>query len=369
MDRKEILQKAQRVVLKVGSSLLTQKGKTDYKRIKKYCQFVYRLIKLKKEVVLVTSGAVAASGFGGHQTPINPISVKQILASMGQIHLMSMYSKCFKRFKLNIGQILLSEFSISNRVSYLNAKGTINAMLALGVVPIINENDSVATEELKFGDNDILGALVAGLIDADLYIILSDVAGFYSNYESKDRSFHRQIEQVTKKHLEEAGGASKVGTGGMYTKLLAAKKCGEFSIPSLITSGWEKNLYKSIFQKEAGTFFTVKTNKPKSKKKWIGSQLNNKFAIVIDRGAEKALYRRASLLPQGVTQVKGNFAVGDVCSIITLDHQVMAKGIVNFNSSDLAKIKGKDSQAVKSLLQKPGKDQVVHADNLFLLHR
>ena len=357
---------ANRIVLKVGSSLLTNKKKIDYKKVKKYAQFVYQLMKLGKEVALVTSGAIASSGFE-NQISSDSIKIKQILASVGQVALMSMYSRAFRHFKLKIGQILLSEFSISDRESYLNAKSTITTMLSLGIVPIINENDTVAVKELKFGDNDILGALVSGLLDADLYVILSDVEGFYTNYKSKNPLFHSHIKKVTKAHLEEAGGPSAVGTGGMYTKLLAAKKCSEFSIPTLVTFGNKRELYQSIFQKGNGTLFKAEDSKPKSKKKWIGSQIDGRGVIKIDYGAEKALMtKKASLLSKGILEVQGFFLAGDICSIMGESGQMLAKGIVNFSSYELERIKGKESEFIKQILGKK-KTEVVHVDNMFLL--
>ncbi len=368
-DRQNIFDNANRIVLKIGSSLLTKNGKIDYKKMKKYARFVYQLIERRKEVILVTSGAVASSGFE-HLISTNSIKIKQSLASVGQVALMSMYSRVFLHYHLKVGQILLSEFSISNRESYLNAKSTITTMLSLGVVPIINENDTVAIEELKFGDNDILGALVAGLLDADFYIILSDVPGFYTNYKKKNPVFHPYVEEVTKDHLKESGGPSAVGTGGMYTKLLAAKKCGEFSIPTLITHGNEKNLYLSVFEKGNGTLFNAKKNKPKSKKKWIGSQIEGRGVIKIDLGAEKALMtKKASLLSKGVFDVQGFFLAGDICSIVNKNDHVIAKGIVNFSSHELQQIKGKNSESIKQILGEVNKIEVVHIDNLFILDR
>lgn len=369
INRKNISQ-SKRIVIKIGSSLLTQEGKTNYKKIKKYSQLIHKMMKLKKEVVLVTSGAVAASGH--KQTLKHPLAIKQILASMGQVNLMSMYSKAFKSLNLNIGQILLSEFSISNRVSYLNARSTINAMIALNIVPIINENDALATEELKFGDNDVLGSLVAGLIDADLYIILSDVKGFYSDYNSDNPILHTHVDNITKKHLVEAKGASTVGTGGMYTKLLAAKKCGEFSIPTLIIDGNKKHLYYSIFEQEIGTFFShgipnYDNKKIRSRKKWIGSQIRSKGIIHIDPGAEKALtVNKASLLAKGIVNVVGKFEIGDICSIVNKNNEIIAKGLVNFNSTDLQKIKGQSTQFIKEELGETVKIPVIHVNNLFL---
>ena len=255
-DIRDITQSATKIVIKVGSSLLMTKGRVDYEKIKKYSELIGSLKNKDKQLVLVTSGAVASSGkvFGQGQT--NAIQIKQVLASIGQVHLMSMYSKAFKELKLEIGQILLSKYSISDDTSKQNAKNTLDLMLKRGITPIINENDTVATEELQFGDNDILGALVAGLIEADLYIILSDVDGFYTDYRGKSPKLETCITNINEKILQQAGGPSTVGTGGMYSKILAAKKCREFLIPTLITNGNNQDLYSAIFKHNKGTFFT-----------------------------------------------------------------------------------------------------------------
>lgn len=315
ISKKQYLETVVRIVIKLGSSLLTQKNKISISNIKKYANLINQLYKEKKEVILVTSGAVASANLSVGKAVSLPM--KQALASIGQVRLMEIYKQVFQSHSIPVAQILLSEHSLNNRISYLNARNTIHTLLENKVLPIINENDPLATAELTFGDNDVLGAIVTGLIGADIYIVFSNVDGFYLNYRKKNQMRLSIIEKIDSSIEAEASGPSRMGTGGMETKLKAAKIASQFGIPTLILSGKGKALYEDIFYKESGTFFVPSNKQINHRKKWIVSGINLPGKIVIDPGAEEAiLMRHSSLLPRGIFKIMGNFHVGDNCLIL-----------------------------------------------------
>ncbi len=355
-----------RLVIKIGSSLLTKNKVIDGDQIARYADLVARLLKEKYEVALVTSGAVASAGLS---VAPGSLPLRQALASVGQVHLMEMYRKVFAKKKIPVGQVLLSEYLLKHRPSYLNASSALRTLFELKVLPIINENDVVSTEELKFGDNDTLGAIVAGLIHADQYVILSDVDGLYRRFGSPEQELIPRVNRIDS-HLEkEAGGSgSAVGTGGMASKVRAAKLAFTFAIPTLIMNGRSKDLFGDILGGKKGTLFVPPQSGVNKKKTWIASTINLPGKISVDSGAEEALTRKnSSLLASGVVRVDGNFHSGDICSVLGMRGRVIAKGICNFSSYDLRKIMGRHSREIPMLLGETSYEEVIHRDNLVKL--
>lgn len=289
------------------------------------------------------------------------------MASIGQVNLISLYRKKFHKKNIQTGQILLSEYSLKHRESYLKARTTINKLLDLNAVPIINENDPLATEELQFGDNDVLGALVSGLIDADLYMILSDTDGFYLGYNTSNPVFLPEIKTITKKIREEAGNSKgSVGTGGMVTKLKAAALAQSFAIPTFLTSGKPKNLMEYIFTYRKGTVFLPGSKQMKRRKKWIASGMNLKGRITVDEGAVSALNKRKSLLPSGMISCEGDFRIGDLVGIFNEKDELIAKGLCHYDSRDVKKLKGVKTSEIKTILGQESYHEIIHANNLVL---
>lgn len=363
------LQKSKRLVIKVGSSLLTKNGRINAGEIRRYASLIEELHREGYQVALVTSGAVASAGI---PAPSKSLPVRQALASVGQVRLMEIYRKIFEKKKIPVGQVLLSEYLLKHRPSYLNARFTLGTLFELKVLPIINENDVVSTEELKFGDNDTLGAIVAGLIEADLYVILSDVDGLYRDFGTPRQALVERVEVIDAAISKEAGGSgSEVGTGGMASKVRAAKLAFRFGIPTLITNGRASGLRIAILKKNRGTLFVpplVPENKINRKKTWIASGLNLPGKIHVDSGAEEALLKKSSsLLASGIERVEGNFHSGDVCSVYGKRGREIARGISNFSSYEVRKIMGRHSREIPSLLGETSYEEVIHRDNLVRL--
>lgn len=351
------MSKREKIVIKIGSSTLTnEQGKLDILNLKR---IVSEVSSLKKQVILVTSGAVVtgAERLGLKSKP-KTISQKQAAAAVGQTILMRQYEKAFEEYGITVAQILLTRDAIANRERYLNARNTILTLLEEGVVPIVNENDTVAVEEIKVGDNDTLSALVSSLIGADLLILLTDVDGFYM--EDKEIPYKVDvIEEITDEIKSAAGHPStQLGTGGMITKLQAAQICMNAGIPTVIASGKKKDIIKKIIEKEKiGTRIQPKGSKLESRKRWLAHGLKKEGTIIVDEGAKDALVKKnKSLLPVGIKEIKGEFISGDLVSIVDLSGKEFARGLVNFSSLELAEIYGKK-----------GASEVVDRDNLVII--
>lgn len=363
-----------RIVVKIGSNILTEStGRLNFKRIHAIAGDVAALCNAGHEVVVVSSGAVAAGmrKMGLKEKPKEMI-LKQAAAAAGQPSLMRVYERSFGRFNKKVAQVLLTRGVVSFRQTYLNSRNTLNALLAHGLVPIVNENDTVATDEIKFGDNDQLAAIVSGLIDADRLVILSDVEGLYSADPKKDP--HAKIitcvNKVTHDLESIAGGAgSIVGTGGMYSKLLAAKKATSFGIPVNIISGKKRGLLLSLISGEQhGTEFPAHKKCISSRKGWIAYAMNPKGTLILDEGAVNALMHAGkSLLPSGVVAIEGSFFRNDAVYCTDPEGHRIAKGIVNYSSAELEKIKGKKTSAIEKILGSKTFDEIIHRDNLVLL--
>ena len=381
--REDILKGIKRVVIKIGSSVISNRDKgrstvecglsRDW--VRHYARKIKGIRDNGYDVVLVSSGAIMAGRerleFGRANLTVPE---KQACAAIGQSFLMHTYEKAFEKKGLMVAQILLSHDDLGNRRRYLNAKHTIEALLEKGVIPIINENASGTVEEIKIGDNDSLSATVACLVDAQLLIILSDVEGLYDRDPSlKNKSGTEKaqlISHVSKvnEDIERIAGKSKnrLTVGGMVTKVLAAKKTMSFGIPALVVNGLEEKVIESIFSgKEVGTLFWSGKGKIRDRKHWIAHTLKPSGTLTIDEGARKALVERGkSLLPAGLIKVKGHFEFGNALTLLDESGKEIGRGLVNYNSRDLERIKGMKTSAVRSMMEESFYKEVIHRDDL-----
>ncbi|MGI6678914.1 MAG: glutamate 5-kinase [Dehalobacterium sp.] len=364
---------AQRIVVKVGSSTLTcSTGKMDLNLIDRLARKLTNAAHQGKDVILVTSGAV---GVGrdklGIRKKTKSIPEKQAAAAVGQGLLLHMYEKMFGEYGQTIAQVLLTKGDIARRRSYLNARNTLNTLLTMGIIPIINENDTVAWEEIRFGDNDTLAAMVAGLVDADLLIILSDIDGLYTANPAScpDAQLIPLIREITPEIEALAGGAgSPLGSGGMQTKIQAAKIAGNSGIPTVIAQGKDLTLFDDILMgREVGTLFFPKEYKLHHRKRWIAYGAEIRGILYVDQGAGEAICNAGkSLLPIGVIGMEGHFEPGDIVSIKTAVHQELARGIVDYDWENVKKIMGHKSQEIESILGFKDYDYIVHRNNMVL---
>ena len=371
-EYQQMLRTAKRIVVKVGTSSLTdQQGKIDSQKISKLTRQIAELSQEGKQMILVTSGAVGA-GLGKLGLGQKPTSIPQTqaLAAIGQGILMQNYEKLFHKYDLTVAQILLTKDDFSQRERYLNARNTILALMDYQVIPIINENDTIAVEEIRFGDNDTLASLVSGLLSADLLIILSDVKGFYTNDPQADplAQLIPVIEDLTDEIIASAGDAgSKFASGGMVTKLQAAAIANAQGIPMVLAKSDEPQILKQISSGACpGTLFLPNDHPLGGKKGWLafGSQPEGK--LFLDNGAQKALVENgSSLLATGIIKVEGDFLRGAVVSIIGNNMEI-ARGISNYSSQDIELIMGQHSSKIKELLKHAHDMEVVHRDHLSL---
>ncbi|MCL4536994.1 MAG: glutamate 5-kinase [Nitrospirae bacterium] len=363
-----------RIVVKIGSNILTdRKGGLNQKRIYSIAKDISDVCKADYEIVIVSSGAVAAGmkKLGLKEKP-KDIQLKQAAAAVGQSSLMWAYEKSFGDFGKKVAQVLLTRDDFSERGRYLNSKNTLITLLSYGIIPVINENDTVATDEIKFGDNDHLAALVSGMIDAERLVILSDVEGLYSSDPNKnpDAEIIHFVSEIAPEFEAMAGGAgSAVGTGGMYSKILAAKKAVSYGIKVNIISGRKKGLTVSLLKGiHHGTEFKPQTKKIPSRKGWIAYAIKPRGSLVIDDGAVNAILKAGkSLLPSGIVRVEGVFDTGDAVYCIDLRGDRIAKGIVNYSSQDIERMKGRKTSEIEAILGYKYSDEVIHRDNLVLL--
>lgn len=375
MDYIEEIKQAKRIVVKVGTSTLTHRtGKLNINRME---QLVRQLADLKnqgKEIVLVTSGAVGA-GMGRLGLVEHPPAIvdRQALAAIGQGLLMQVYEKLFSEYGHIVAQVLLTRSDISERRRYLNARNTILALLQYNVIPIINENDTVATDELKtrIGENDALSALVSGIIDAELLVLLSDIDGLYTE-DPKDNPNAKLIEcvpEITPEIQEMAGGAgSTFGTGGMITKINAAKMATATGTIMVLMNGETPAKLEQLFNGEpVGTVFLSKQSVVNHRKRWIAFGPAITGELVIDQGAEKALIKSGkSLLPSGILRVEGNFEEADLVRICNNKNVEIARGLTNYTADQLLKIKGRKTSEIEKVLGFKTSDEVVHRDNMVI---
>jgi glutamate 5-kinase len=374
VSKVSLLQNSKTLIVKVGSSLVTNNGEgLDRVAIAGWAEQVSALVKQGKHVVLVSSGAVAEGmqRLGWKKRPVE-VNELQAAAAVGQMGLVQMYESCFAQYGLHTAQILLTHEDLSDRKRYLNARSTLKTLLALKVIPIINENDTVVTEEIRFGDNDTLGALVANLIEADALVILTDQQGLYSADPRKDsNAVFVNFDTAGNPLLEQmAGGAgSAVGTGGMLTKILAAKRAANSGAHTVIASGREPNVLVRLSAGEAiGTHLEAGQMKIVAKKQWLADHLRLGGKLVLDAGAVNVLTKEGkSLLAIGVVDVQGTFERGDVVACVNADGKELARGIVNYNSQEVARIKRKPSHEIEQILGYVEESELIHRDNLVVL--
>lgn len=370
--RERNFSKVNRIVVKVGSSSLTHPtGKMNLAMMESLVRQLADLFNSGREVILVTSGAIGI-GLNKLRYPGRPKTLpeKQAAAAVGQGILMQMYEKFFAEYGVTVGQILLTRDDFSRRHRFLNARNTIHTLLQLGVVPIINENDTVAVDEIKLGDNDNLAALVGVLVDAQLLVLLSDVDGLYTGDPRKDPGavLIADVEDLTPELESLAGGAGTcVGTGGMLTKIQAARvgmHCGLVTV--IANAGKPDALRQVISGQTPGTIFWPSV-KMQNKKRWIAYSSSVQGKIFVDGGAARALLENGkSLLPSGIVTVEGEFEMGNTVSIIGPDNKEIGRGIVNYSATEVKKIKGVQTRDIEQVLGYKDYDEVVHRNNLAL---
>ena len=370
------LTRVRRLVVKVGSGLITaREAGLDPGRIGALADELAAVRQHGTEVALVSSGAVVA-GMARLRLQVRPRSIpeKQAAAAVGQSALMEHYETAFARHGVTVAQILLTQADVSARARYLNARNTLTTLLGYGVVPIINENDTVAVEEIKFGDNDNLSALVAQLIDADLLVLLTDVDGLYTGDPSRDPQARKldTVEAVTPE-IERLvwSDADRVAVGGMATKLQAAQKAAASGVPMVIASGREPGTLARVLRGEpVGTYFPPPGDRLTARKRWIAFAVPPQGRLLVDAGARQALIERGkSLLPSGVVDIEGDFDAGEVVALCAADGdgKEFARGLVNFDAQELRMIRRAKTTEIESLLGYKSFDEVVHRDNLVVL--
>ncbi len=368
------LKQARRVVVKVGSALLTNDGRgLDRQMIENLAAQICTLVRDGKEVVFVSSGAIAEGvlRLGWSKRP-ERICELQAAAAVGQMGLVQAYETAFSAHGVKTAQILLTHADLSNRERYLNAREALLELLRLGVVPIINENDTVVTDEIKVGDNDTLGALVTNLIEADVLVILTDQRGLYTADPRKDplAQFVSEASAGDPALEKMAGGAaSSLSKGGMITKILAAKRAARSGSSTVIACGREENVLPRLAQGEAiGTQLTAVHAPWHARAKWLADQLRAQGLVVLDAGAAKALMeKKTSLLPVGIKAVQGDFVRGDVVGCLAPDGTEIARGLVNYDSSQLRLIAGKHCEEFAAILGFSGPEEAVHRDNMVMI--
>lgn len=373
MERQSIVGETHRLVVKVGSSLLVDGLSLSRERLKALAENLVAVKKEGKEVVLVSSGAVACGmSVLGITRKRGDIPFKQAMAAIGQGILMQHYCSVFAEFGVKVAQILLAPEDVHNRLKYLNARNTFEALLRLGVLPIVNENDTVAVEEIKFGDNDRLSALVASIIGADLLVILSDIEGLYSDDPRRCPQVKlipevRVIDEAVERMAGKEG--STLSTGGMQSKILAAKIATLSGIGVVIASGEDFGVIPRILAGEnVGTFFYPSKRALRGKKRWIAFGMIPRGRIMVDKGAERALLENKSLLPAGIIGLSGSFEMGDCVEVMSTTGKLIGRGIVNYSAEELERIRGLRSTEVEEILgHRDWSEEVIHADDFVLL--
>ena len=363
-----------RWVIKIGSSLLTNHGRgLDREAIDCWVGQIEDLWVAGREVVLVSSGAIAAgmSRLNWKQRPAT-VGHLQAAAAVGQMGLVQAYETSFKRFNRQTAQILLDHDDMANRERYLNARSTLQTLLSYSVIPIINENDTVVTDEIRFGDNDRLAAIVANLLDAEVLVILTDQEGLFDS-DPKDNDKASLISEAESDdiRLDTAafGGNTNIGRGGMLTKLQAARQAANSGCSTIIAGGFLDKIISRISKGEkVGTFLKTKKKPLTARKKWLASQLQVRGALHLDAGASEVLMQKGrSLLPVGVVSVEGDFSRGDLVSCLDDNKQEIARGLVNYSSAATKLIKGRGTSSIFDALGFREEDELIHRDNLVVL--
>lgn len=367
--------KAKKIIIKLGSSIITNDGKgIDEAFLSNFAADISLLAK-KMQVVIVSSGAIAAGlkKLGISRRP-SELSELQAAAAVGQMDLIRSFEKEFSKVSMICAQVLLTHDDLSDRKRYLNARSTLNNLLEKNVIPIINENDTVSNEEIKFGDNDNLAALTANLLEADYLILLTDQDGLYSDDPRKNSNATLLSHiSVNDKILDEVAKAttSSVGRGGMYTKILAARRASLSGTHTIIANGKNRKVFSNLLNDSvSGTFIQSEERQLDARKKWLAGQLKSKGTLIIDDGATNAIVNSGkSLLSVGIIDVKGKFDRGDLVQCISSSGQEVAKGLINYSSSEVGKVLGQPSDKMESLLGYVNESSVIHRNNLVVLKK
>jgi glutamate 5-kinase len=365
--------RARRMVIKVGSAVLSEAGGLRLDVIERLASEIEAAVRAGKEIVIVTSGAVAAGRARLSKLHGATIAARQAAAATGQIELMSAWARAFGAHDRAVAQILLTHQDLAERRRRVNANQTISALLGAGVIPIVNENDTVAVEEIRLGDNDVLSSLVASLVQAQLLIILSDVTGVLTG-DPRKRSDARLIAVITDPEAGMRGlvaeSAGPLGSGGMATKLKAARQAARAGIAVIIAQGREHNVITIALDpaRETGTLIVPAGVRLKSRKHWIAFALRPAGSLGVDRGATEALCNKGrSLLPSGIREVHGDFGGGDCVSLLDPDGVEFGRGLVNYPAADVLKVAGRRSTEIPSLLGYKVADEIIHRDNFVLM--
>lgn len=371
-ERKRVANSGQRIVIKVGSSVLAGRRGLDLGIINRLCDEVSMLREQGRQVVIVSSGAIA-SGIRkvGLRGMPKTIPQKQAAAAVGQGSLIQAYEEAFSHYDLKVAQILLTSDDLTNRRRYLNARHTLQTLLEWGIIPVVNENDTVVVDEIKFGDNDNLSALMAQLIEADLLVALTDMDGLYDSdpRENREAKIIPVVHRIDREVESFAGDRPGVlGTGGMLSKLMAAKKVTAAGVPMIIGNGRSRYILKQIFDgEEVGTLFLPAERRLPSKKQWIAHTLTPQGEVILDAGAAKALRLRGkSLLSTGIVAVRGKFEVGAPVRCLSSEDEVIGIGLVNYGADEIEKIMGVRSHRIEEILGYKHSDEVIHRDNFVL---
>ena len=364
---------SKRWVIKIGSALITNDGQgLNREAIQSWVQQIAGLRESGKEVLLVSSGAVA-EGMARLGWKLRPHALHELqaAAALGQMGLVQNFESCFKQHDIHTAQVLLTHEDLGNRQRYLNARSTLKTLLNLGAIPIINENDTVATDEIRFGDNDTLGALVSNLVEADTLILLTDQQGLYD----EDPRFNKDAELISESSacnselLGMAGDGGALGQGGMRTKVTAAQRAARSGANTIIASGSEPDILHKIARGETvGTLLTADKEPMSARKQWLANQLKISGRLHLDAGASLAVQKSGvSLLAVGVCKVEGNFQRGEVVSCISSEGNEIARGLVNYDSKESRQLQGMTSEKFESILGYVDESELIHRDNLVLL--
>ena len=369
-----MIAEAKVLVVKVGSSLVTREGRgVDAEAIARWAAQIAKLRQGGRQIVLVSSGAIA-EGMRRLGWAKRPHSMHQLqaAAAVGQMGLVQAYESAFRGHGLHTAQVLLTHADLADRQRYLNARSTLRTLLELGAVPVINENDTVVTDEIKFGDNDTLAALVTNLIEADALVILTDQAGLYES-DPRARSDAKLVEQAhaddPKLEAMAGGSGSTLAKGGMITKVQAARRAARSGAHTVIASGKERDVLVRIAHGERiGTLLTARTAPIAARKQWLADHLTVSGLLTLDAGATKALVRDGkSLLPIGVTAVSGDFARGEIVGCVDPDGKQVARGLINYSSEETRRIMRRPSGEIEAVLGYVDEPELIHRDNLVLL--
>jgi glutamate 5-kinase len=369
-----VLKNAKRLVVKVGSGLVTNRGQgLDHTALARWAEQIAELRRAGREVVLVSSGAIA-EGMQRLNWKRRPRALHELqaAAAVGQMGLIQVYESCFRKHGLLTSQVLLTHEDLADRKRYLNARSTLRTLLDLGVIPVINENDTVAIDEIRFGDNDTLAALVTNLIEADALVILTDQAGLYTGDPRRDPTATFLADAVAGDPTLEAmagGAGSAIGLGGMLTKVLAAKRAARSGAHTVIASGTEPNVLARLAHGERlGTQLTASSATRAARKQWLADHLQVRGSLLLDAGAVAALtVHGKSLLPIGVYDLSGEFERGEVVSCLDESRREIARGLVNYNASDTRRILRTPSHEIEAKLGYVDEPELIHRDNLVLL--